>query len=67
MCGIVGIYNFNQHPVSNVILEKMNEKIKHRGPDGDGLWVDGYIGLGHRRLSIIDLSASYSQIWCIDK
>lgn len=57
MCGIVGIYHFKQQAVSGVILNQMNEAMLHRGPDGDGIWVDGHIGLAHRRLAIIDLSA----------
>lgn len=57
MCGIVGNYHFNQQPVSNVILKAMNDSMTHRGPDGDGVWVEGPIGLGHRRLAIIDLTA----------
>jgi len=57
MCGIVGIYHFKQQAVSSVILNKMNQTMLHRGPDGDGMWVDTHIGLAHRRLSIIDLSA----------
>ena len=39
----------------------MTDAIAHRGPDGEGQWIDGPIGLGHRRLSIIDLSANGSQ------
>ncbi|MGE5329820.1 MAG: asparagine synthase (glutamine-hydrolyzing) [Deltaproteobacteria bacterium] len=56
MCGIAGIINFNYEPVSIKILEKMTRAIAHRGPDGEGFFVDGHIGLGHRRLAIIDLS-----------
>jgi asparagine synthase (glutamine-hydrolysing) len=51
MCGING-FNFN----SREIIEKMNAKIRHRGPDDEGYYLDGNISLGHRRLSIIDLS-----------
>ena len=56
MCGIAGIFNGNREPVSRVILQKMTEAIVHRGPDSDGLYVDGCVGLGHRRLAILDLS-----------
>ncbi len=55
MCGISGIYNLDQHPVDGDLLRRMNDTLVHRGPDGSGLFVDGAIGLGHRRLSIIDL------------
>ena len=56
MCGIAGIFNLNGEPVSPVILRKMADAIAHRGPDGEGFYTDSFIGLGHRRLAIIDLS-----------
>jgi asparagine synthase (glutamine-hydrolysing) len=56
MCGIVGIYNLNSQPVSSTLIDKMSQSIIHRGPDGDGLWVEQNIGFGHRRLAILDLS-----------
>jgi asparagine synthase (glutamine-hydrolysing) len=56
MCGITGIFNRNSEPVSSALLERMNRTIAHRGPDGEGVWTEGSIGLGHRRLAIIDLS-----------
>jgi len=56
MCGIAGIVNLDGEPVSPVILKRMTDAIAHRGPDGEGQWVDRNIGLGHRRLAIIDLS-----------
>jgi len=61
MCGIVGQLNFDSSPVSPVILKKMTDVIKHRGPDGEGHWIEGNIGFGHRRLSIIDLSPAGHQ------
>ena len=61
MCGIVGIFNLNGEPVSPVLLRKMTDTIKHRGPDSEGFYVDSFIGLGHRRLSIIDLSRTGHQ------
>ena len=61
MCGIVGTINFDGQPVASQILKKMTDIIKHRGPDGEGHWIEGPIGLGHRRLSIIDLSAAGHQ------
>jgi asparagine synthase (glutamine-hydrolysing) len=61
MCGIVGQVNFDCSPVSPIILKKMTDVIKHRGPDGEGHWIEGNIGLGHRRLSIIDLSPAGHQ------
>jgi asparagine synthase (glutamine-hydrolysing) len=61
MCGIAGIINLNGDPVSPVILQKMTDSIAHRGPDGEGHWIEGNVGIGHRRLSIIDLSPAGHQ------
>lgn len=61
MCGITGIFNLNGEPVSPVILRRMTDAIEHRGPDGEGFYSDGFVGLGHRRLSIIDLSPAGHQ------
>jgi len=56
MCGICGIYNFaSEKLVNRAALEAMCQTLKHRGPDEEGLWTNGEIGLGHRRLSIIDI------------
>ncbi len=55
MCGICGIYNPEGQPVEQRQLHAMNETLVHRGPDGGGLFVSAEVGLGHRRLSIIDL------------
>jgi len=55
MCGICGIYNFDGQMVDKELLQKMNNTLIHRGPDGEGYFIDSNIGLGHRRLSIIDL------------
>ncbi len=67
MCGIVGQLNFDNSPVSPVILKKMTDVIKHRGPDGEGHWIEENIGFGHRRLSIIDLSpAGHQPMVCTD-
>ncbi len=56
MCGIAGIVNFDGRPASEEMLRRMTDILSHRGPDDDGFYFDGSIGLGHRRLSIIDLS-----------
>lgn len=61
MCGIAGIFNLNGEPVSPVLLRKMTDAIAHRGPDGEGFYIDSFIGLGHRRLAIIDLSPAGHQ------
>lgn len=61
MCGIAGIFNLNGEPASPVLLRKMTDAIAHRGPDGEGFYTDSFIGLGHRRLAIIDLTPSAHQ------
>lgn len=63
MCGIAGVVASINKEVSGARLEKMTRALAHRGPDGSGVWIseDGKVGLGHRRLSIIDLSAAGAQ------
>ncbi|WP_031434428.1 asparagine synthase (glutamine-hydrolyzing) [Methylomarinum vadi] len=61
MCGISGLINLNGEPVSPVILKRMTDSIAHRGPDGEGHWIEGNVGIGHRRLAIIDLSPAGHQ------
>ncbi len=63
MCGVVGLFSFAGPPVIEHSIRAMSDRVVHRGPDGHGLWLsaDGRIGLGHRRLSIIDLSAAAAQ------
>ncbi len=57
MCGIVGFWNQNGHAAQENLLERMLSRIRYRGPDDQGTWVDGPVGLGHCRLSILDLSS----------
>ncbi len=64
MCGIAGIINFDGAPVERKLLQRMTDIIAHRGPDDHGFHVDGAVGLGHRRLSIIDLSENGHQPMC---
>lgn len=65
MCGIVGALDFARHDsiITKDYITRMRDTMLHRGPDGGGIWIskDGRVGLGHRRLSIIDLSDSASQ------
>jgi len=56
MCGIAGIVNYRGAPVAPPVLQAMTDAIAHRGPDGEGHWIEGGVGFGHRRLAIIDLS-----------
>src|SRR5262249_19470201 len=55
MCGIAGFVNRDGEAADRSILERMAATIRHRGPDGDGFYLDGPAALGHRRLAIIDV------------
>ncbi|MEH0153903.1 asparagine synthase (glutamine-hydrolyzing) [Limibacter armeniacum] len=62
MCGITGIYAFNEiGRLFSIHLARGNKELQHRGPDADNVFTDYYVGLGHRRLSIIDLSTEANQ------
>lgn len=65
MCGIAGIFSINNQPIADLEnrLKVMNEAIKHRGPDGEGIYIapSQTAGLAHRRLAIIDLSPNGAQ------
>ncbi len=61
MCGISVIVNQYPSKVSPDLLKKMNDRIKHRGPDGEGFFIENNVGLGHRMLKITDLSESNVQ------
>jgi asparagine synthase (glutamine-hydrolysing) len=61
MCGITGLVNLQGYDISPSLLKTMTHAIKHRGPDGEGNWINKNIGLGHRRLSILDLSDNAKQ------
>ena len=60
MCGIVGIVRTDlRDPVDEARLKRMRDVLRHRGPDGEGLWLDRGVGLGHRRLAIVDLATGH--------
>jgi len=61
MCGIVGTYNLKGEAFSLSHLKKMAKVIEHRGPDGEGYFVQEGVALAHKRLSILDLSPKGSQ------
>jgi asparagine synthase (glutamine-hydrolysing) len=70
MCGIAGILSTDQANITEERLKLMTDALAHRGPDGEGHWLDptGHIALGHRRLSIIDLSPAGAQpMACLDR
>lgn len=66
MCGVVGVVVPAGAQIERQRLERMTSTLAHRGPDGSGIWIseDGRVGLGHRRLSIIDVSSAGAQPMC---
>jgi asparagine synthase (glutamine-hydrolysing) len=65
MCGIAGIVNFDpRERVEADRLRRMRDVLSHRGPDGRGLYIDGPVGLAHRRLAIVDVSSAGEQPMC---
>src|SRR4051794_2229020 len=63
MCGIVGLLSYSSAVVDLRVVERMRDAMAHRGPDGADAWMssDRKVGLGHRRLSIIDLTDAATQ------
>ncbi|HIC90657.1 MAG TPA: asparagine synthetase B, partial [Syntrophaceae bacterium] len=61
MCGICGWLNFDGRPVQKEAIERMCRRMVHRGPDDEGYYIKDALGLGHRRLAIIDLSPAGHQ------
>lgn len=61
MCGIAGLVGLNGQKIEASLIEAMTRMVAHRGPDGEGFFLEGNVGLGHRRLAIVDLSANGAQ------
>ncbi|MDX2018667.1 MAG: asparagine synthase (glutamine-hydrolyzing) [Deltaproteobacteria bacterium] len=61
MCGFAGLVDPTGAPIDAQLLQRMTRAVAPRGPDGEGLWREGGVGLGHRRLTIIDLSSGGAQ------
>lgn len=63
MCGITGVFKFDQDAVPSNLLQRMTAILAHRGPDGEGIWLNPNqsMGLGHRRLAVLDLSQNGRQ------
>jgi asparagine synthase (glutamine-hydrolysing) len=61
MCGLVGFVG----PIDELLLKRMTQRLAHRGPDGEGLWIDQELGVhyGHRRLAIIDVAGGHQPMW----
>lgn len=66
MCGICGIISF-KGPINSESVKRMNTSLVHRGPDGEGYFFDNHVGLGMRRLSIIDLKGGWQPLYNEDK
>jgi asparagine synthase (glutamine-hydrolysing) len=60
MCGIAGLVGTSQ-PISETLLAAMRDDLAHRGPDDEGQWIQGNVGLAHRRLAVVDLSVQGHQ------
>ena len=58
MCGIAGMLDLRGEAVGDSVIRRMTSTLAHRGPDGEGMFIDGPVALGHRRLAIIDLSSA---------
>lgn len=56
MCGIAGTVDFDGRSVDRSTIQRMIDTIAHRGPDGEGVWTEGPVGLDHRRLAVLDPS-----------
>lgn len=63
MCGIAGIFKWDNHSISEQTIARFTDSMAHRGPDGSGIWIspNRNLALGHRRLSILDLSEAAAQ------
>lgn len=61
MCGITGLFQPRDGEASRATVARMNRALAHRGPDASGVWAEGAVALGHRRLSILDLSGAGAQ------
>ena len=66
MCGLTGLYHAHT-PIDRTLLTRMNGALAHRGPDGDGFHIETGIGLGHRRLSIVDVAGGAQPMWNEDE
>jgi asparagine synthase (glutamine-hydrolysing) len=67
MCGISGIVKLNGSPVTKSEVGELNDSMDHRGPDASGVWRNKNVGIGHRRLAIIDLKTGAQPMFNIDK
>jgi asparagine synthase (glutamine-hydrolysing) len=61
VCGVAGIFHLNGNPVDNTGIRDMTRSLAHRGPDGEQVFIDNNLALGHRRLAILDISPAGNQ------
>ena len=68
MCGIAGVYHFDLSEIVDLqVLKKMTTQLQHRGPDNDGYYIGNHVGLGHRRLSIMDVDNGSQPMYSDDQ
>ncbi|MCL2204032.1 MAG: asparagine synthase (glutamine-hydrolyzing) [Defluviitaleaceae bacterium] len=67
MCGFCGFTGSEYNDTENTVIKKMSERVAHRGPDGDGVYVDAHISLGFRRLSFFDLKRGAQPMRSVDE
>ena len=68
MCGIVGIlHRDRERPIDSTLLDRMTDIMKHRGPNDRGTYIKGNIGLGQRRLSIIDMKSGHQPMYNVQR
>ncbi len=65
MCGIAGIFKFGAHPTAPVFQPEVASRLRHRGPDGEGSFIDHRVALYHARLEIVDTTAASAQPWSV--
>ncbi|MBL41942.1 MAG: asparagine synthase (glutamine-hydrolyzing) [Rhodospirillaceae bacterium] len=66
MCGIVAVFPKKNFKVNKIVLKKIIDSLSHRGPDGEGIAIEDWYGLAHKRLSIIDLKKSSQPFYSLD-
>lgn len=67
MCGICGFVNLDGTPVDGTVLARMNGRLRHRGPDSEGYFISGNVGMANRRLKVIDVEGGDQPIGCENK
>jgi glutamate synthase domain-containing protein 1 len=67
MCGVSGDVRFDGEPADPCAVARMTDRMTGRGPDGSGLWNDGWVALGHRRLAVIDPTEAGAQPMADDR